>query len=422
MKLHPGLLLTVMSLFPSLCIGQCEKANIDSASIDPQSKRVSVGFNWPMETAGTANIIWTVLDGTSQKAIPIKSSVEYHAENNSKISSAAFNLEKTDSVDVTHKYFITALNLNFGACKPKAPTTAFSELKVVGTGDKTPQPSSSVLGFTFGKAKGRDDSDLYLSGLIDGADGQKASYTADIKFQVQVPLNGNSEENAYGNRVSKGWWLVPSYDFKASTNPKSDGNSVTAALALTRGFKLPSTWVTLSEIAPAFLVESDKQYKAINNLFRLREDFVVRVVGSGMLQFYSQVFLGLETGGNARSPVAGAFPGQITRPLTGVHAYLNLFHSTKPGRIAFIESEYIRRWPLLSEPQFSQDKSGNLHLTSIGTNPRDYVWAKFEYDFTDYFGLTLGYDYGKLPPVYTKVDNKYSIGLVAKSGLKYKPK
>ena len=123
-----------------------------------------------------------------------------------------------------------------------------------------------------------------------------------------------------------------------------------------------------------------------------------------------------------KSPVSGAYAGGIARPSAGVHVYLNFFKAATPGRQAFVESEYIRRWPLRGEPLFSQDKSGNLVLNSVGTSPRDYVTTKIEFDFVDYFGITLQHDYGELPPVFTKVNNKYTIGLVLKTGLVYKPK
>jgi hypothetical protein len=76
----------------------------------------------------------------------------------------------------------------------------------------------------------------------------------------------------------------------------------------------------------------------------------------------------------------------------------------------------------LGEPTFSPNQSGGLVLNSVGTNPRDYVTTKVEYDFGDYFGITVQHDYGELPPIFAKVKNKYTIGLVLKTGLVYKPK
>ena len=68
------------------------------------------------------------------------------------------------------------------------------------------------------------------------------------------------------------------------------------------------TWVDLE---PAIQGESDKQFSDINTIFRFRSYFLMRVFGSGRLQLLPQPFLGLETGGNVRSPVSGAYPGGI---------------------------------------------------------------------------------------------------------------
>src|SRR6202021_2409720 len=409
-----GIILAICATFgyAPVAFAQCEKAGIDSASLNTDTGSVSIGLNEPLATPAPGDILWTVLDGSSQSVVQIDpSTVQYHvADRYSKPTSATFQLKT--NVDPKHAYFVTALNLRYDKCPSTTPSTAFSKLEVAKAAEVT---KKSAVPFTISATKGRDDSDFYLSGLVEGADGSKASYTADIKAQLQLPIRSAATNG--NNKFRAGWWFVPSYDFKASTNPKSDGNSVTAAAGITHGFLLPGTLFTWNETAPAFALESDKQYKAINSLARLPTDFLMQAFGSGQLQLYLQPFFVLVVGGNARSPVAGAFPGSIARPGAGLHVYLNLFKASKPGRTAFIESEYIRRWPLLSEPVFTQDKSGNLKLLSVGTNPRDYVWTRFEFDFTDYLGLTLGYDYGRLPPVYTKVDNKYSVGLVVKTGL-----
>ncbi|MGB2678059.1 MAG: hypothetical protein WAN12_13330 [Candidatus Acidiferrum sp.] len=369
----------------------------------------------PLASPTPSGVLWTVVDANSRSIVAIReSTIEYHVPDQySKPSTATFTLETP--VDAAHTYFVTVLNLQYDNCPAGTPSSAAAKLSL-----GQPPEKKRLLPFTFSATKGRDDSDLYLSGLIQGAHEAKASYTADVKAQFQVPIKNAS--TGANNRFRAGWWFVPSYDFKASTDPKMDGNSVTAAAAITHGLSLSNELVPWNELAPAFALESDKQYRAINSVANLRTDFLMRGFGSGQLQLYMQPFFVLVAGGNTRAPSAAAYPGAIVRPAAGLHAYVNLFKTSKPGRMAFIESEYTRRWPLLSEPVFSEDKSGVLHLVSVGTNPRDYVWTKCEFDFTDYLGLTLGYDYGELPPVYVKVDSKYSVGIVVKTGLKYKPK
>jgi hypothetical protein len=417
MKLFRMMLAFVIFMQVPSAFGQCEKANFDHVQFLLDTQHLSVAFTMGLDSSFIRGILWTVLDANSQSIIQVDSSTFAYPNPDKYSPPNSIEFQLKSAIDPTHTYFVTALNVRYFNCPPATPSTAFAKLVMVQAKGDEKKPA---IPFTITATKGRDDSDLYLSGLVQGADGMKASYTADIKAQFQLPIKRAA--TGANNKFRGGWWFVPSFDFKASTDPKSDGNSVTIAAALTHGFKLPSKVFTWNEIAPAFALESDKQYRAINTLAHLRTDFLMRGFGSGQLQLSLQPFFLLDAGGNVRSPLAGSFPGGIVRPGAGIHVYLNLFKLTKAGRIAFVESEYIRRWPLLAEPVFTQDKSGNLIFASLGTNPRDYVWTKFEFDFTDYLGMTIGYDYGQLPPVYTTVDSKYSVGFVVKTGLKYKPK
>jgi hypothetical protein len=360
MKIRHFILAAMLVVQARPAFAQCEKATIDSASADPASARVSLAFSQPLADSTASGVVLTVLDANSQAVVMLDAnSIQYHSPDQpSKPSSVTFTLKAT--VAAVHTYFVTAVNLVFDNCPSDKPVTAFSKLIV---GKKGEVDKRRPLPFTFSATKGRDDSDLYVSGMIQGAEGTKASYTGDIKAQVQVPIK--SATTLGNNRFRAGWWIVPSFDFKASTDPKSDGDCVTIATALTHGFRLPSDLFTWDELAPGFAIESDKQFRAINSLATLRTDLLMRGFGSGNLQLYVQPFFMLAAGDNSRRPLAGAFPGGVVRPAAGLHIYLNLFKAPKPGRKAFIESEYVRRWPLLSEPVFTQDKSGNLNLVSL---------------------------------------------------------
>lgn len=401
---------------------QCDKAGIDNATWDQKSGVMGLSFKVPITTPGTGDhVLWSVFDQTNGNAVPIEpGSIEYSRTSSNlprDATSATFRI----SLDAAHKYLVSAVNLQFEQCPNSASVSVFSKVNIAKAEANLPKPAEPrVKAFAISAAKGRDDADLYLAGLINGAEGTKASYTADVKAQFRYLLSKASEEG--NNKFRSGIWFVPNFDLKASTNPKLDGNSVTMGMAFPFGHLLNSKTVTWVDLEPAIQGESDKQFRDINTIFRFRSYFLMRVFGSGRLQLLPQPFLGFETGDNVRSPVANAYPGGIARPNAGIHVYLNLFNSSKPGRQAFVESEYIRRWPLLGEPTFSQNASGNLILNSVGTSPRDYVTTKLEYDFADYFGITLQYDYGELPPVFTKVNNEYTIGLVLKTGLVYKPK
>jgi hypothetical protein len=403
---------------------QCDKAGIDHAGWDEKNGVVSAAFKVPIKTPEKDDhVLWSVFDQTAGSVVPVTTHAIEYSRTSTNPSTESTSVTFQASLNHDHKYLVSAINLQFKGCPDSASVMAFSkiDIKKPGVTPAVEPAAAGVKAFAISPAKGRDDADLYIAGLVNGATGTKASYTADIKAQFRY-LVSKSSSGGDEHKFRSGIWFVPNFDLKASTDPKADGNSVTMGAALPSGHPLNNQTVTWVDLEPGVQGESDKQFRDINTVFRFRSYFLVRNFGSGRLQFLPQPYLGFEAGGNVKSPVSGAYAGGIARPSAGVHVYLNFFKAATPGRQAFVESEYIRRWPLRGEPVFSQDKSGNLVLNSVGTSPRDYVTTKVEYDFADYFGITVQHDYGELPPVFTKVNNKYTIGLVLKTGLVYKPK
>lgn len=400
----------------------CSAAGFQHSVWDPHTGTVSVSFKGPATTPiPAASTRWSIFDRTDQVVLHIDAqTVEYH-----RVSPAP----DTISTGVTfhaplvgsHQYIVSAADIVFPGCQKPVDNFATISIEPQPGPANPPQSVKTAKAFALSDTKGRDDSDVYIAGLLNGAQGTEASYTADIKIQFHTILSQISSEGP-NNKFRPNLWFVPSFDFKASTDPKADGNSVTMALAFPFGMRLPNKTFTFLNFEPTVLAESDKQFQDMNVIGRMRSYFLVKTLGSNRLQLTPQPFLGLEGGVNAKTPTTAAYPSNIARPNAGIHVYLNLFNSGDSGRQAFVESEFIRRWPLLGEPIFSQDKSGNLVLVSSGTSPRDYVTTKLEYDFVSYFGITLQHDYGALPPVFTKVHNKYTVGLVLKKGLTYKPK
>lgn len=403
---------------------QCDKAGIDHATGDEKTGLVSAAFKVPIATpTKDDHVLWSVFDQTTGQTVPISPNTIEYARTSTNPPTESTSVTFGASLEHAHKYLVSAVNLRFKGCSKSASVMAFSKIDMKEETTPVAKPSQSgIKAFAISPAKGRDDADLYLAGLVNGAVGTKASYTADIKAQFRYLISKASSGDEEHNKFRSGVWFVPNFDLKASTDPKADGNSVSMGMAFPFGRPLSNQSIRWVDLEPGVQGESDKQFRDINTIFRFRSYFLVRNFGSGRLQFLPQPYLGFEVGDNVKSPVSRAYVGGIARPSAGVHVYLNFFKAATPGRQAFVESEYIRRWPLRGEPVFSQDKSGNLVLNSVGTSPRDCVTTKIEYDFVDYFGITVQHDYGELPPVFTKVNNKYTVGLVLKTGLVYKPK
>jgi hypothetical protein len=90
------------------------------------------------------------------------------------------------------------------------------------------------------------------------------------------------------------------------------------------------------------------------------------------------------------------------------------FKSFKPWNLTSIalDTNFELRLPQDPEP-FTHKVNGSA-VTFAGTNPRPHVVTTLDFMFTEYAGLSLGYEYGSLPPTFKLVNNKVSAGLVIK--------
>jgi hypothetical protein len=370
---------------------------------------LNILFAYPVNLPNENNTAgWTLFDLTSNEQISILKVIPDQSP--PPASSATVGVSR--AILRSHSYLLSATKLDFVGCTPdQIPTVQVD----------TAKPKSGGI-FDVGTAQDRSSSDLYLSGMINGAKHEHASYTADVKFQVPIILKSASfgTGTSYRPEIS----FLPLFDFTGSTDKDSDGDSVLFGA----GFRFVNPLVGSARNAvltgivarPIGALESDKHFHDINALFRLEAPFVVRpLLSSTYLNVYAQPIVGLDAGANVRAPISGVYSQSILRPVTGGHVYVKLFNSEK--RRVSIESEYTRRWLTHPEPEFSENDDGSLNLLGTNTRARDYVTTKFQWDFNDYVGLTFSHDNGKLPPTFVRVNNKYTIGLTLKMGLTYQP-
>jgi hypothetical protein len=377
---------------------------------------------------GNEPVDWEVIDATSGSAFHLKTPAL-------KINLTGADLWLPASLDTSHKYFLTAFGLsgcdpdkppisNVVIAKPEAPTPP----SVPSPHPKQAAPTNAGHGLTVTPSKARTDSDLYFSGLLSGATGQNAAYTADIKTQLDYVLKQASEKTPE-------LALLPSFDFTASTNPKQDGNSVTFGTSLRIAFAdkvVPLSFLGLyTVLEPGVAAQSDPNFRVVEPMFRLPIYAIPKVFSSGPFIAYLQPTFGVEAGGSTKMPSAADYspvpatlptPETIFRPFAGGSLYVNVDKKSKAGggtkTIFSSETDYINRWPIFAEPVFSQTSTGKLTLLGIGSGPRGYVTTKLERDLGSYFSIAAEYDYGGLPPLYTKVDNKYSLSFTYKAALK----
>lgn len=323
------------------------------------------------------------------------------------------------SLEENHEYRIFAPGVTFlGRCRPQAVPEGSLTVRpaaVAAAHVRTTPPETNF--FDKSPAKGREDSNVYLSGQVEGANGSAPQISADVK--LDIPWDTATFFHEIG----------PYVNFKASTSDDADANSLNFGAKLRHAFLVPVRFqegtTTLAkkqpflrsvvwEMTPGF--ESDRRFDNVNFMFGNRVIFVPRVFGNSN-RIYFQPFIGFEAGRNIDSPVREAQDRGIARATVGGSLYLNL--TPKADKSVSLQIDYIRRFLLLREISFTEDDDNKLVPLAIGRGPRDYVKTTLEYGFTDFLGIALTYEYGRLPPNFQLVDHKYGFGLTYKFKTKF---
>lgn len=413
-----SLIICAAALVPLLHADDCSN-QFHRAVWHPDQGLISASLMHPLHPSQQATAKWLLFDSTGDVPVPLVSnSVNFgdpdHPEVPAPDPSSSVSLRPLQPLLLNHTYYLRAQNLTTAGCNKSQPEVA--PIAVMTKRAKIPAFSTSP-------STSRDDSDFYFAPTIDGATGTKAAYTLDTKLQFRKGLVAP----AFGSNTSyrPGVSFIPGVDLKISSNPKEDGNSVT--------FQVPFEVLTivtqpaLRQIIPAviskpaLIAEADKKFHDVNALFSESEYLVLHSFGNDALRFVPEPTFGFETGSNLKAQEAGTYPDALLRGTFGMRVVMTFFQPSKAKPIISIESNYIRRLLLNPEPVYTTDSKGNYVLSSVGTNPRDHVDLKVTYALTQYVGLSLGYEYGELPPLFTKVDNKYTFGITFKGQLQYKP-
>jgi hypothetical protein len=387
----------------------CQTHALNNAFWIPQDNTLSISLEGEMNPATQGAAQWSLIDmknGSSVAIPPQQVSYTYNTA----------TIQVKGLIQLNDPYYVAVTGIEFVDCShPQekfAPINLQTKRTIVPTFKSTPSTS-------------RDDSDFYFSPTIDGATGAKASYTADAKLQLRKALLAPSFGRNQPYRPAI--FFIPGVDLKISSNTKQDGNSVLfraplEVVSIVDPDSFPKTASIIPSLIsqPAFVAESDKKFHDINAIFSDSEYIVLHTFGN-RFQFTPEPMIGFEIGSNLKAQQTGTYPAAILRANFGLHLGMNIFQAKKPKPLFSIESDYIRRLLLHPEPTYATNSKGGYVLVSTGTSPRDYVIAKLSYNLTSYVGLTIAYEYGHLPPIFTKVDDKYTLGITFKGQLQYKP-
>jgi hypothetical protein len=404
-----------------IAVGQCtdeqkKQLKIESVTPDPMD-RLEVGFAKGLNRTDLQNapektwIIVDVLEAAIENTIrviepPIRG--DHHPQSDDDVFGTIF-LYLNQPLKEGHAYHLFQASLTFKGCKPDAPLDFGWVVKKKDSGSSggpptAPKPPKPNF-FSRSKSKGRADSNVYLSGEIEGAKGTKTQFSTDTKIDVPFATKIFFDE------------IGPTFDLKASTSKDADADSLNFGVKLRHAHNISRDVDPLApdhrllrglvwDLLPG--IESDRRFKNTNALLGTRLYFVPGPTGGKHNLIYFQPFIGYEIGKNLRSPVAAAEHQGVSRGLVGGSVYLKISTSTS------FQLDYIRRFLLRRETFFTEDDNKKLIPLAVGKGPRDYLKSTFEYDFSDFTGITINYEYGRLPPNFEFVNHKFSFGLVYK--------
>lgn len=335
-------------------------------------------------------------------------------------------------IDATHVYRLQAPFLTFEGCVPKDEDKPVALLTIKKNavppppGETTEKPGTNF--FPMSASQGREDSNVYISGQLEGANGSKPQFSADLKFDVPFLINVGPKPALGSPSQRKVIGIGPYFNLKASTSSDADADSLSFGGKVAIPFNVskenhPGLHKVLTSVQwrPAFGFEADRRFDNVNTIFTNTFNFIVpgnRHTFKRRIRFLP--FIGFELGRNLKSPVEEAEDRGIARGLIGGSLYIN-FDQSEDKTVSF-QVDYVRRFLLRREVTFTEDDDKKLVPLVIGKGPRDYLKTTFEYDFSKFTGFTLSYEYGRLPPNYELVDHKYSLGLVFKFSSVFNPK
>jgi hypothetical protein len=267
-------------------------------------------------------------------------------------------------------------------------------------------------------SKNRDDSDIYGSYELTGIRGAATTGTGDLK--VAIPFF-----RTFWGRTSK---FSPLVDIKASSNAQADADSLKFAvewfLPVYVGENPEATFpFTAVDWINGGKIEAPKNFDNINALWESRWLFPSAQIPGNAKRFriFIDPFVGSELGRNLKSPLAEAEHKGIARLFAGANLTVNIPIKNVSALKGFdFTSSYIRRWPLKRELSIEEAAGGTFTLLTFGKGPKDYSDSKFTVKINDYFGPFIGYEWGRLPPNYSLVDHKWTLGFLFKSKVRVK--
>jgi hypothetical protein len=164
--------------------------------------------------------------------------------------------------------------------------------------------------------------------------------------------------------------------------------------------------------------EFDRKGKTVNFITAPYVDFPIRLfpkqIRAGTVPMAILTpSIGFEAGKNFRNTLEPEDGGRaIFRGVVGA----DFLYRFNPGLPGFKGAEFTTSWVMRTPAKkeiytlTEQIDGEDVEVPFLNRKPRHYVKSEFGLKLNDYLGISAKYEYGMIPPVFRRVDGKFSIG------------
>lgn len=290
-----------------------------------------------------------------------------------------------------NRYLVIVSGLKIGATQApvtSAPTTVSRAL---------PRPTAATP--SWGKAKGKDTADVYVSGSLSRTANDRFYGNADVKLRYPIV------ERPFGDRLHR---FAPTFDLVASDNPEADPNSMRAGINW-QFFPIQALagWLPATRWENAFEHESSRDFEYRTMVWRSELLFLPPPVPIGTGRFWISPTVGFAAGAIRQTPAGTVDAGPFSRLLTGATATFEI--PTFFGKMLTLNAEYAYRRQLQDELVGPRTVASGVH---------QWRRASAEIAFNDFVAFGAVFQDGEQPPVYKRVTRSLVFDLTFKAARK----
>jgi hypothetical protein len=263
-------------------------------------------------------------------------------------------------------------------------------------------------------ADSKDDADVYLSGTYSPRIHSPAQYSYDVAVGYGLPYYSSNHAN----------WGRPGLSIIAAADqrPNVDPDSYYAG-ALWQAYPKPLPSGILQGIVFQLDLGGEFARKKLGSSKTKTSNFLgpsPRLDFPLLLYRRNGVFvtatptIGLEWGTNFQNEVDPHGSGAFQRWLGGADVAF-IYKPKKPFRYSFSLSSgwrgrYLQKQEIDTSSVFNPSTQDFDFSFSLTKKPRNHIQSKFDWKWSEFFGLTASHEVGAVPPIYNYVDHSVSVG------------